>query len=131
MKASERDKYIQKRLVYWMKVLQISEELDVKLKYTTTREDEDRRYAAIIRGHMPYGSATLEIYDELFTSKDFEETADETVCHEVIHLALYPLISYCINMFTGDPGKQQHLEDLEETVVTTLERALTRIDRKK
>ena len=128
MTPKERDKWISESISYWRHEFRIPPDLELKVKYVTNRdEDEDRKYATIAMGMVPYSKATLEIYDEVFAAKDFKDTADKAICHEILHLALYPLVSYCNNIFVGDEGKQRHLEELEETVVTTLERACTNI----
>lgn len=75
---------------------------------------------------MEYDVATLEIFDEVFAAKDFRQTADRTICHEMLHLALYPLVAFVANMFTDEPGKIKEADRLEERVVTVLEGALTR-----
>lgn len=105
-------------------MLGIEPKLKVTLKYQTTRDDDDeRKWATIARDMMEYRHATLEIYDEVFLAPDFEKQADAAICHEVLHLALYPLIAYTHNMFEGDEGKRKELERLEEQVVTALEDA--------
>ena len=88
--------------------------------------DEDRDFGQTHFGMAPYGKITMEIYDEVFNAKDFEAEAEDTICHEMLHVALYPLISYCENMFDGDEGKKKELEKLEETIVTAMVAGLTK-----
>ena len=120
-----RDKFVTDSIAYWRDQLRIHPDLKIKLKYVTHRdEDEGRNYATVTREMMPYGSCIMEIFDEVFASKNFEKDADSTVCHEIIHLAMYPLISYCNNVLAGNEGGQKHLEELEEAFITSLERCL-------
>ena len=128
MTPQKRDKFITETLSFWRDQLRISPDLKIKLKYVTHREeDEGRNYAQISREMMPYGSCTMELTDEVFASKNFPKDADQTICHEILHLALHPLISYCNNMLNGNEGAQRHLEELEEAVITTLEGCLCKL----
>lgn len=128
MSPSERDKWIKDSITYWRNEFRISPDLAITVKFVTNRDDdEDRKYATISLGLLPYNKATLEIYDDVFSSKDFKKTADQAICHEMLHIALSPLVCYCNNMFIGDEGKQRHLEDAEEAVVTLLEGTCTRL----
>lgn len=119
------EKYIQDRIEYWRERLRIDPNLGIRVKYVTNNDPNITYYASIDRNMMEYGQATMEIYDEVFASKDFERTADQTICHELLHLAFHPLIAFCDSMFTGDAGKLKETERLEEQVLGIIEGALT------
>lgn len=85
--------------------------------------DPERVWASIDLGTMEYWRARLTVYDELMgvASEKFEAMADRTICHEIAHLLVYPLVSYCDNMFTEDEGKKAELLKLEESLVSRIE----------
>jgi len=121
----DRDQYIRDRIAYWRDRLRVSPSLKVKLKYITNNDPAERNYAQIDRSMIEYDSAVLEVYDEVFAAADFKKTAEETICHEVLHLAMYPLVAFLDSMFTNDEGKQKEVERLEEAVVNVLQKAFT------
>lgn len=90
----------------------------------TNHDPQDASYAEIDLEKYEYGRVTIEIYDSVFSSPDFESLATASVFHEMFHLFLHPLTAYCANMFAGDAGKLQELERLEELVVNILERKI-------
>ena len=130
LSPAARDKFIQDQIAYWRELLNIDTKLQLKVKYATNNDPVDKDFASIDRDMIEYRRASMEVYDEVFASPNFEEDAEDTICHEILHLAFNPLISYCHNMFTGDEGKQKELERQEEHTVTLLADALTTLRRK-
>ena len=127
MSPDKRHKFITDRIRYWRKRLGIDEGISISIKYVTQDdESHERVYASVDTSMLEYGRATVKIYDEVFASQNFAQLADESVCHEMVHLALHPLVAYCWSMFQGDEGKRAELERLEELVTTRFERTLTK-----
>lgn len=73
---------------------------------------------------VEYNKATLTIYDLVFLDQEFYKEADATILHEMLHIVMHPLTTFCYNMFEGDEGKRRELERLEEQVVTSLEKSI-------
>lgn len=126
MTPKQKDDYILKSLDYWRGVFSISPELKIKLKYVTNREDDGIKYATITRDMLPYKMATLEIFDEVLSSKDFKRVADENNLPRDAPPVLSQVASYLCSKLTSD-GEARYAEDLEEEVVTTLERAFAKV----
>lgn len=131
MTPEQRTKFINERVEFWREHLDLPRGLKINLKFVTHREDDDeKRYGRAFIDAMQYKKATIEIYDAVFTAHNFKEEAEKAVVHEMLHLAIHPLISYANNLFSDDSGKQKHLEDLEETFISTLEEAFYSLTRK-
>jgi hypothetical protein len=105
--------------------LRLDPELKIKIKYVTNNDPVERTFAQVDRSMMEYGTATLEVFDEVFAAQDFKKTADETICHEMLHFATHPFVAFLDSMFTNDEGKQKETERLEEQLVVLLQRAFT------
>ena len=117
----QKDQYLQRMLRKWQKLFAIPQSIKIETKYVTHRHMDDERQDAEVFSEMAeYGKVLVEVYDDVFSSKDFEATAEETACHEMLHVALLPITSYCNNMFSGDEGKQKELTKLEEAFITSM-----------
>jgi len=124
----DKDEFIKNLITKWRNIFSIDTDLNIDVKYVAHREgDDETLYAATYVSMAQYGKVTIEIFDEVINSKDFEKEAESTIIHELLHVALHPLIAYCDNMFTGDDGKKKELERLEDHVITRIEKGLVNI----
>lgn len=121
----QRDQFIVNQIAYWKSRLGIDPELSVRVKYVTNNDPVEKNYAQIDRSMVEYGTATMEIFDEVFAAKDFEKTARDTIAHEMLHLALHSFAAFAYNLCNGNEGLQKEVERLEEGVVHKLQRAFT------
>ena len=131
MTPKQKIQFIDQRIQYWRNLLDLPHGLRLTIKYITPREDDDeQRYGRAFIHNMPYKRATIEIYEKVFAAPNFKEEAEKVIVHELMHLALNPLISFVSNIFSEASGNQKHLEDLEENFITTLEEALHELTKK-
>lgn len=126
MTPAQREKYIKERLAHWLAFFRIDPDLAVSLRYATNNDDGVTSYGEVHLEGMRYGRATITIYDKVLTVGDaqFKAYADATICHEVLHLALYPLVNFCANALKEHDGLQDYLIELEEQFITKLERSI-------
>lgn len=126
MNNKQRDGYIRKRLEYWLRFFRVDPDLKVSLKYATNPPMSDRLFAEVDMTMIPYGRATIVVYDTVFaeSNEKFKYNADLSLCHEVMHIFFYPLIAYAGNMMGDNDGMHAELERIEESLITKMELAL-------
>lgn len=125
MTPKQMNDYLIQRVEHWRKKLRIDPDLELTVKFVTSHSSDPcvTNYGEVFLSDIQYGRATIHIYDNVFKDDNFKVVADQTIFHELMHIALSDIMAYCENMFGDDDGKRAELTRLEETFITRMERS--------
>ena len=113
----------------WRTVLLIDSKWDVAVGAAIDKEDPNT-IASIDLDYGSYWNAEITVYPKLIDNTEyFKENLDAAVIHELLHLVMWPLTSFAVNLAGND--SEREVNKLDDQIVKQLEKVFCGRKKKK